>query len=204
MKKLAVLLIVAGILTMLYPVANRTYISHRQEKILENWEDSCEIVEPPPPVEEERIIQEESAVETESLSAVQGTDPVAVLFIEKIDLEIPVFLGATRANLRLGAGLLDTGVLLGEKGNVVITAHRSHSYGMQFNRLDEIEVGDEVLVKTKMGEYRYVAYATQIVEPARISLIDAQGDASLLTLVTCHPLYSRDPPYRLVVQASMN
>ena len=203
MKKVAVLLIVAGILTALYPVANRIYFFHRQARILEHWEESMDMAPPSTFFGEGDIRGQEEGPE-EGFASVQGKEPVAVLVIGKINLEIPVFMGATGENLRLGAGLLETSAFMGEKGNSVITSHRSHSFGMQFNRLDEVEPGDELYVKTRAGEYRYVVFAKQIVEPAEISLLELQGEARLLTLVTCHPLYSRDPPCRLVVQARMH
>lgn len=204
MRKLSLLLIVLGIFVALYPQANRAYYLGRQARILAQWEETAPAKEAVPPAEGRRLSQPENAAADEKAPVpAKATDPVAVLVIGKINLEIPVFRGATRANLRLGAGLLEDGAFPGAAGNAVVTAHRSHNYGMQFNRLDELEAGDEILVGTKNRQFRYVVFEKAIVKPDDISLPEGAGGARLLTLITCHPLYSRDPPYRLVVLAGM-
>lgn len=83
----------------------------------------------------------------------------------------------------------------------VFTAHRAHTYGRLFNRLDELEQGDEIVIATRDGRYRYTVYHKAIMKPEEVSLLCAADGRSILTLVTCHPLRQVNPPYRLVVQA---
>jgi len=116
---------------------------------------------------------------------------------------IPVYRGATRANLRIGAGLVEEGAPVGAEGNIVITAHRSHNYGMQFNRLDELAVGDELVLKSRSDTYRYIVVGTEVVQPDNLEVLQGRAGEKWITLITCHPLYSPDPPYRLVVQGRL-
>ena len=103
--------------------------------------------------------------------------------------------------------------LPGTVGNVGIAGHRT-TYGRPFNRLDELEVGDEIWLLTPVGDHRYVVTARprtatasrrRPVPPA--SPTPATGassrpsDDALLTLTTCHPKGSA--AQRLVVRASL-
>ncbi len=200
MRKIAVLLVIAGILTALYPLAKRTYFWHEQQRALQSWEEAQQLLEPDI-ITAEDDPGEAPAPENNTAAPTQRPRPIAVLEVEAIDLKIPVYRGATRANLRIGAGLMPDFAAIGEKGNAVITAHRSHSYGVQFNRLNEVQPGDRVVVATLTERYAYTVYNKEIVEPHQISVLNTGDGEMVVTLITCHPLYSPNPPYRLVVQA---
>ncbi len=209
MKKVALFLIVAGILTALYPLGHRLYFSYQQQRILREWQETLPAAADLPGDEDLAGEAGASSGTAERVAGDAGPEwqeegtPAALLVIEKIDLQLPVFRGATPANLRRGAGLVEEGAVPGEEGNILITAHRSHNYGMQFNRLDELQVGDEILLLTREQTYRYIVFQGAIVSPADVPTGAGKEDERIVTLVTCHPLYSTNPPYRLVVQGRL-
>lgn len=119
--------------------------------------------------------------------------------IDKINLNLPIMDGTSSEILKLGAGKLEGTTDFGKIGNTAISAHRSHAYGRNFNRLNEVEVGDLVTISTLDTDYTYEVFNIQIVEPDDVSLLKKSETESILTLITCHPLYTAS--HRLIVQA---
>lgn len=202
MKKIANVIIIAGLLVFLYPLLDRAYTWYWQQKILQSWEANM-----PPAVEDrwsrERLPGETGAgAESPEPPLELPADALGILGIEKIDLRIPIIKGASLANLKIGAGLMPETAAFGEPGNTVLTAHRSYTYGRFFNRLDEVEIGDEITVDTFEGAYRYIIFDKEIVKPSDPSIFDSpsgEQEEDILTLVTCHPI--RKATHRLIIRA---
>jgi len=127
------------------------------------------------------------------------------IYIEKIDLNIPLLDDAGVVPLRYGAGMLEKTALPGEEGNLVVLGHRMKAYGSLFNRLDEVAVGDSVVITTLDGnEYTYVVdLVIPKLDPSE--LIDYikidSGSGKQLTLVTCTP--TGIGSHRIIVIAHM-
>jgi sortase A len=119
--------------------------------------------------------------------------------IPKINVNIPILEGTSKANLKVGAGHVSGTSDIGTVGNAVLAAHRSHTYGRMFNRLDELEVGDKIEVTTKEGTFEYTIYKIHVVEPDDISVLYRSKEDKVLTLITCTPLYIAS--HRLIVHA---
>lgn len=125
--------------------------------------------------------------------------------IEKIDLNIPLLDDADVIPLRYGAGMLADTALPGEEGNFVVLGHRMKAYGSLFNRLDEVAVGDSVVITTLDGnEYTYIVdLVIPKLDPSE--LIDYikidSGSGKQLTLVTCTP--TGVGSHRIIVIAHM-
>jgi len=210
MKKLAFLLVAAGILTALYPLGERVYTWYWQQQLLSTWEET-QTVSVSEALAEEAIKPADGQLKPNPLpekpssleAPARKPSPLGILTINKINLELPVLQSATPANLRIGAGLLDDGADIGEKGTAVLTAHRSHTFGRQFNRLDELDEGDEIMVTTRDKVYGYTVIKKEIVKPDAITVQGGGSEVKDLVLITCHPMYSVNPPYRLVVRATL-
>lgn len=201
MRKIANVLIIAGLLVFLYPLLDRAYTWYWQQKIFQSWEASL-----PAAVEDEgsglRLPAGTGAGgerETPGNPIVLPADTLGILAIRKIELKLPLLKGASMANLKIGAGLMEETAMPGEPGNMVLTAHRSYTYGRFFNRLDEVEAGDEIIVATLENVYRYAVYDKLIVEPDDVLVLGGDPDERILTLVTCHPIYNAT--HRLIVRA---
>lgn len=123
--------------------------------------------------------------------------PVALLNIERLSLEVPVFVGTDRVTLNRGAGIIDGTALPGENGNVVISAHRD-SY---FRSLKDIAVGDAIILRTLDGREHFEVVDISITDPLDISVLD-DTESSTLTLITCYPFYFVGfAPERYIVRA---
>ena len=135
-----------------------------------------------------------------SMTLTEQPDTLGIINIPKIDLKAPIAEGADLDTLRFAIGHMENTAALGEIGNSVVAGHRSHSFGVYFNRLDEMEIGDEIIVDTISGKsITYVVYETKIVEPDDVSVLKSSSKFRVLTLITCDPVYN--PTHRLIVHA---
>lgn len=114
---------------------------------------------------------------------------IGTLKIPKINLELPIYLGATTENLSKGAThLSQTSIPLGEKNsNVVIAAHRSLVRNQFFKNIDKLTVGDEVIISTFWDTLTYKVTIKKVISPYDLSEILIKKNRDLVTLVTCHP-----------------
>ncbi len=122
-------------------------------------------------------------------------EAVALIRIPKIGLDRHVVEGTGLADLRKAPGHYPSTPLPGMVGNAAIAGHRT-TYGAPFNRLDELEPGDEILVTTLTGSYTFTVEEKKVVSPSQVEVLDPTPVAKL-TLTTCHPKYSAKQ--RLVV-----
>ena len=130
-------------------------------------------------------------------------DGVAVLRIPRFGREWfkVVVEGVSVADLKRGPGHYPGTQLPGQKGNFVVSGHRT-TYGAPFNRVDELEQGDAIVVETRTTWYTYRVTTTQVVEPTAIEVTYPvpyrAGEKPVLariTLTSCHPKYSASQRY---------
>lgn len=129
------------------------------------------------------------------------TDEIfGVIRIPKLELSMPIYLGATYRHMADGAAHLSQTSLPigGENTNSVIAGHRGWRGASYFRYITELEAGDEVIITNLWGELRYTVVDTRIIAPNDVKQILIQEDRELLTLLTCHP-YASGGKYRYVV-----
>lgn len=133
-----------------------------------------------------------------SQEVINGT--IGIMEIPKIDLKVAIGDGVDTKTLKYAVGHFTGTAMPGEKGNFAVAGHRSYTYNKFFNRLDELEEGDEIIVKSKKGEYTYKVYEKKVVEPTEVSVLNKTEDATI-TLVTCTPI--RIATHRLIVKGRL-
>ena len=106
-----------------------------------------------------------------------------VITIPKMELEMPLYLGASEENMANGAAVLSqTSIPIGGIGtNAVI-----------------LEVGDEVTITNLWETMTYKVVEITIVLPDDVEAILIQRQRDLITLLTCHP-YASGGKYRYLV-----
>ena len=126
---------------------------------------------------------------------------IGTLKIDKLNLYVPIYVGATDVNLNNGVCIISgTSMPLGEiNSNVVIAGHRGLIRHQMFRRINTLENGDLINVNTPFGDFVYKVYDTKIILPDEIENIFIQKDRDIITLVTCHPY--RVNTHRLLVYA---
>ncbi len=110
-------------------------------------------------------------------------------------------------DLKKGPGHIPGTALPGEIGNVVLSGHRT-TYGAPFNRFDELQPGDAVVLETRDMWFTYEVTGSAIVAPTAVEVtLPVPGNPTatptkrLLTMTTCNPKYSARQ--RLIISAEM-
>jgi len=126
-----------------------------------------------------------------------GDLPLAMLKIERLNLEAPVYLGTDRVTLDRGVGIIESTAYLGEVGNIGISGHRDGF----FRPLKDIKLGDVIEILTPTGVQEFEVSDITIVDALEVSVLDST-DTTVLTLITCHPFYYQGyAPDRYIVRA---
>lgn len=214
---LAVLLAVAGICVMLWPV----FTGHRLQNSAETavQEFLAERDEPEQKYSEllatlqdynQRIYAEKQSglVDLEAceepaadLSAYGVEDEIiGVLEIPVMELTMPVYLGASDDHLAAGAAVLGntSAPIGGANTNCVIAGHRGWRGADYFRHIDKLAVGDTVKLTNLWETLTYTVANIQIIQPYEANKIKIQPNRDLLTLLTCHP-YASGGKQRYVV-----
>ena len=129
-------------------------------------------------------------------------DPVTRIEISKIDVDKIVVAGVDYKALEKGPGLFDGSPLPGQLGNVAIAGHRT-SYGAPFGRLNELTLGDEIVLTRAGSTYTYIVTKKPfVVNPSQVEVVKTLDTTTAqLTLVTCHPKWTSTN--RLIVKAKL-
>lgn len=116
-------------------------------------------------------------------------DTVAVLTIPKMNLQEPVYLGATSAHLNQGIAQLSGSSMPigGENTNCVLAGHRGWNGALFFRHIDVLEIGDEITLTNLWETLTYRVAEIKIIQPSQAEEILIQPGRDLLTLLTCHP-----------------
>jgi len=110
----------------------------------------------------------------------------------------PISEGTDRATVLdvLGLGHYVGTAMPGEIGNFAVAGHRT-TYGRPFHRVEELGIGDPLVVWTQDTWYVYRVTSTLIVMPNQVDVIaPVPGDPTavpterMITLTTCHPMFS--------------
>ena len=115
-----------------------------------------------------------------------------VISIPAMELEMPIFLGATEQHMADGAAHLSQTSLPigGENTNCVIAGHRGYNGASYFRYIDKLKVGDLVSVTNLWERLTYRVCEIKIIDPHDVTEILIQPERELLTLLTCHPYAS--------------
>lgn len=115
---------------------------------------------------------------------------IGYITIPKIDVELPIYLGATNENMKYGAAhLSQTSLPIGGiNTNCVLAGHRGTvNRGPMFKNIDLLEIGDEVTVTNLWETLRYEVSEIEVIAPNDVDEVKIREGEELLTLLSCHP-----------------
>ena len=123
--------------------------------------------------------------------------PLGILFIDELNIQVPIFNGTEEHILDRGAGRIKGMAKMDGEGNLGISAHRDSF----FRGLKDIQPGTIVLVQSADGVEKYAVSDINIVPKEDASVLE-DLDRDALTLVTCYPFYHVGAaPNRFIVTA---
>ena len=117
---------------------------------------------------------------------------IGVLEIPTMELTMPVYLGASDEHLAAGAAVLGntSAPIGGDNTNCVIAGHRGWRGADYFRHIDRLQAGDTVTLTNLWETLTYTVADIQIIQPHEVEKIKIQPNRDLLTLLTCHPYAS--------------
>lgn len=124
-----------------------------------------------------------------------------VITIPAMELEMPIYLGATNQHMADGAAHLSQTSLPigGANTNTVIAGHRGYNGASYFRYIDKLQIGDTVTVTNLWEQLAYRVAEIKIIYPYEVDQILIQEGRELLTLLTCHPYASGGRQRYLVI-----
>jgi len=214
------LVIFIGLLLLAYPKVTEFYNNYQQQELIKEWQQSLQIIDNGSTVSDNKITPDiRQNADNEIVSTIPGDlkgndvsqeteeqreehikrNVEGMLKIEKIDLNQPILKGAVEENLKISVASIEHTGEAGEFGNYAIAGHRSHTYGRNFNRLEEVEVGDVVEVDKGEKKYKYTIVEKLFVKPEETWVLNSNKRIKEITLVTCHPMIA-NPTHRLIIK----
>lgn len=221
-NRLGNLLMVVGVIIIAIPFVGRYLADRQQEKMLKDFyaqieadlEEETEKLNTVLGYTDDQTLQSDldasaKAIEEIALSEGLNTENIAklstgptaigIIDIPKISLKYPIAEGVDNTTLRFCIGHMPKTAELGEVGNSVLAGHRSHSFGSFFNRLDELVVGDAIIIRTKKESTSYTVFEKKRVHKTDLSVLAGNRSQKELTLITCE--LGINPEERIIVKA---
>jgi len=175
-------LIVIGLVVIISPLYYNYVMARKEVNILTAWNEEMVYIQDTDDGGVRQVLERELKV----------VDPEMKLpfqiSIPEINLNWIVNRGTDYVTLRKGPGFFIGSAFPGEKGTCVVAGHRT-TYGAPFNRLDELEEGDEIFIETFGNEeFTYIVIEKKSVYPQDVSVLESTKYPSLV-LSTCTPKF---------------
>lgn len=118
-----------------------------------------------------------------------GDGLIGAIDIDKINVHLPIYHGASDSVLQVGAGHLpETSLPVGgESTHAVISAHTGLPSAKLFTDLDELKIGDMFKITVLNEEFVYKVDQIKIVEPYETGNMRIIEGKDYVTLLTCTP-----------------
>lgn len=189
------LLLTAGLLIGLFVVWQVYYTDVIGQRQSESHLAEMSLPEPP---EQVAAPQEDLPPQPDGDGSVREGD-LGVLYVPTWGEQYrePIAEGASEAVIDNGyVGHYPETQMPGEVGNFALAGHRQ-SRGKPFRHVDSLNEGDPIIVRTEDAFYVYRVTDHRIVLPSQVEVLDANPhspgedpEEAMLTLTTCHPLWS--------------
>lgn len=112
-------------------------------------------------------------------------DRGAILQIDKITIELPIFNSLSHDNMFIGAAHIEGTPYYWERGNSFLAAHNTRSGNKLFNRIDDLIEGDTVRIQDSNGALNFAVYHKETVQPDDTECFNRLQGEYNLSLVTC-------------------
>lgn len=199
---LIILLFLAGLGVLTYPLFSDIYYQHKYEEEIAAWEASRPQKDYSALWQEAEQYNAELAEKGEqlylfageqervwSLLNPMGNGMMGYVEIPKIHVRLPIYQGTEEAELQSGCGWwigtsLPTG---GESTHCVITAHNGLVKAKLFTDLDQLEIGDVFSLSILDRVMAYEVDQILVTEPEEMEPLMIVPGEDLVTLYTCVP-----------------
>lgn len=207
---------IIGLVVIIYPNASESYYNYQQQRFSKEWEESLVSIDSGDikSIDEELedpgvIIYEDDSDAGEIKKQKEENDKKeyikknmeGMLKIDKIKLNLPILKGATHKNLLISLASIEHTGKPGEVGNYSIAGHRNRTFGRNFNRLEELNIGDTIEFDNGKDNLKYIVSEKLYVKPDETWVLFGNDKDKEITLVTCHPMVN--PTHRLIIKGKV-
>ena len=199
-----ILVFLAGLVILLYPIVANWWNSKVQTRVIDNYESVVKNISQEDYTQyfqdadnfNHKILgmgnpihHAEDFTEYDSLLDVSGTGVMGYLTIDKLKIQIPIYHGTSAEVLNAGAGhLKGTSLPVGGRGtHCALSAHRGLPSAKLFSDLDSMEVGDLFTISVLNRLLTYQVDQIKIVLPKELDDLVIDENQDYCTLVTCTP-----------------
>lgn len=136
----------------------------------------------------EKIIEDEKGYYNQI--NIPNTDIMGYIYIEKLNIDLPIYHGMEDAVLQVGIGHFQGSSLPigGENTHSALLGHRGLPTAKLFTHLDKLKIGDNFTIKILKEKLFYKVDQIEIVEPDEVlEKLKIEENKDLVTLVTCTP-----------------
>lgn len=212
-KIVIILIFLAGLSLLLYPLVANQWNNHRQKQLISNYESVISDKEAAgnidyaaemkkaeayndallPSILPDSFAVADASTETDSSYEdslnIAGDGMMGIVEIPKIDIKLPIYHGTSDEVLQKAAGHLEGSSLPigGENTHAVISAHRGLPSASLFTDLDQLEIGDHFLIHVLDETLCYEVDQILVVDPEDTSALAVEDGEDLMTLLTCTP-----------------
>jgi LPXTG-site transpeptidase (sortase) family protein len=215
LRYLGIALIVIGIVIIAYPFYTNFVMKRREADVMNSWENqigfdtTTQTSTTDPLTGNDMQVTDQSGNTSQSQTTQSGDQsqsgetnsvgpfdlsqqviPGATfkITIPKINSSWVGYEGSNIPSLKRGPGHYIGTPKPGELGTCVIAGHRT-TYGAPFNRVDQLVIGDQIIIETPDGkQFIYLVTGEMEVLPKDLSALKQTAYASLI-LTTCTPKY---------------
>lgn len=206
-KSIAIGMMGIGLILLALPIVGSLYTKYQQQQMYQSYLESATQLESSMQIMNETLSsgREEGEEVLESVPIApqtpNGLEVMGIVSIPKIDVDLMFVEGVTKQALKFAVGHMPGTAMPGEVGNCALAGHRSYTFGEYFNRLDEVEVGDEIQITRGKETYTYKVYESFLVEPTEVWVTEPIENKKIVTLITCHPVVKAT--HRLIVRGRL-
>ena len=212
-KIVIILIFLAGLSLLLYPLVANQWNNHRQKQLISTYERIVADKEAAGNIDYAAEMKKAEAyndallpsilpdsfavaeAQTEADSSyenslnIAGDGMMGIVEIPKIDIKLPIYHGTSDEVLQKAAGHLEGSSLPigGENTHAVISAHRGLPSASLFTDLDQLEIGDHFLIHVLDETLCYEVDQILVVDPEDTSALAVEDGEDLMTLLTCTP-----------------
>lgn len=192
MKKICV-----AVLISIICLCSVVYIEHNIYKIVSIKKQSEDLLENAYYIVEQQKEQNVNSVDISNDVDIHNGDVIGLILIPKINIEAPIREGTSQKVMENSVGHFVESDYW--DGNVSLASHNSGTSAHYFEKINTLEINDEIIYKTVNGTKKYRVQHINKIKSTDWSMINkkSNNENNTITLITC---INRQPNYRLCVR----
>lgn len=192
MKKICV-----AVLISIICLCSVVYIEHNIYKIVSIKKQSENLLENAYYIVEQQKEQNVNSVDISNDVDIHDGDVIGLILIPKINIEAPIREGTSQKVMENSVGHFVESDYW--DGNVSLASHNSGTSAHYFEKINTLEINDEIIYKTVNGTKKYRVQHINKIKSTDWSMVNkkSNNENNTITLITC---INRQPNYRLCVR----